>query len=162
MLVEIDDQVLALLVGAATEGAAPDEVTPPLTPGTAWTPERIAWLHDFHRDRRAGLDGAAQEATWAVVVDGAVVGSVRLRRTENSDALEVGAWLIRDVRGRGLGRDIIAEVMAQAEALGAARVQADTTTDNAAALAVLRDLGFTLIQDSRSDEVHAELLLRSP
>lgn len=162
MLVDIDDEVLALLVRAAIDGADPDEVTPPLTPGTAWTPERIAWLHDFHRDRRAGLDGTAAEATWAVVLDGDVVGSVRLRRTADPAALEVGAWLIRDVRRRGFGRTIMAGVVAQAEALGAIKLQADTTTDNAAALAVLRGLGFTLTQDSRSDEIHAELLLTSP
>lgn len=159
MLVDIDDQVLALLVTAATEGAAPDEVTPPLTSVATWTPERIAWLHDFHRDRRPGLDGAAKEATWAVVVDGAVVGSVRLRRTEDPDALEVGIWLIRGVRGRGLGRSIMAEVMEEAKALGAVRLHADTTRDNAAALAVLRDLGFIRTPNGRGQDVHADMLL---
>jgi len=57
--------VIALEV-AITEALA-DEVTPPLTAGNAWTPIRIAWLRDFHRGRRGGLDGLAREATWATL-----------------------------------------------------------------------------------------------
>lgn len=159
VLVEVDDEVLARLVRAATEGAAPDEVTPPLTPGQTWTPERVAWLRAFHRDRRAGIDGAAAEVTWAVVLEEAVVGSVRLRRTEEPDALELGVWLTRDVRGRGLGRSIMAQVVEQAKALGAVRLQADTTSGNAPALAVLRELGFTVTPGGGSHEVHADLAL---
>lgn len=161
MLVEVDDEVLERLVRAATEGAAPDEVTPSLTPGATWTPERVAWLRDFHRDRRAGLAGAAAEVTWAVILEDAVIGSVRLRRTEEIDAFEVGVWLTREVRGRGLGRTIMAEVVEQSKALGAIRLEASTTNGNAAAISVLRELGFTVTADRRSDEVHADLLLPS-
>lgn len=46
------------------------------------------------------------------------------------------------------------QVVEQAKALGAVRLQADTTTGNVAALAVLRDLGFTVTPDSRGHNVH--------
>ena len=100
-LVTVDHIVLDQLVEAATTDASADEVTPPLTAGPAWTPTRIAWLRDFHSDRRAGLDGPAREATWAITVDQRVVGSVRLQRTERPGLLETGVWLTRSTRGHG-------------------------------------------------------------
>lgn len=156
---------LSQLVAAALEGAAPDEVTPPVTPGERWTPERIEWLRAFHRDRRAGLDGPAREATW-VVLDvggenqggGRVAGSVRLRRTEQPGVLETGIWLVRDARGRGIGRQALALVVDRAREAGAAAVQADTTSGNAGARSVLQALGFTTTVDG--ERVRAELALR--
>ena len=62
-LVAVDETVLHELVRTAVTDAAPDEVTPPLTPGPTWSPERIDWLRRYHRDRRAGLDGPLGEAT---------------------------------------------------------------------------------------------------
>ncbi len=82
MLVAVDELVLEHLVRAATTDAAPDDVTPPLTDGTDWTATRVKWLQDFHRDRRDGLAGPAGEATWGVVAAEQVVGSVRLKRTD--------------------------------------------------------------------------------
>ena len=66
----VDDVVLAEMVGAARGDAAPDEVTPPLTPGNTWTPERVEWLARFHADRRAGPDGPAGEGARAGGVGG--------------------------------------------------------------------------------------------
>lgn len=59
-LVPVDDAVLEQLVDAAVSDAAADDVTPPLTPGPAWSAERVAWLRAFHR---------SGERTWAVVVE---------------------------------------------------------------------------------------------
>lgn len=89
-LVAVDETVLEKLVHAATTDAAADEVTPPLTPGSDWTPARVAWLRSFHRDRRAGLASSAAEATWAVVVDERVVGSVRLKRVAKQPSWRLG------------------------------------------------------------------------
>lgn len=117
-LVGVDHAVLERLVEAATTDASADEVTPPLTSGAAWTPTRIAWLCAFHADRRAGLDGPASEGTWAVTLDQQVVGSVRLKRTQQSGELETGAWLTRSSRGRGVGRAAMEAVLREAAALG--------------------------------------------
>jgi RimJ/RimL family protein N-acetyltransferase len=140
-LLPIDEGVLDRLVDAATSDAAPDEVTPPMA-GDDWGPERIEWLRRFHRDRRPGLDGPLGEATWAVSLDGSVVGAVRLKRTAEPAVLETGIWLTRSARGRGTGRGAIAAVLERARDLGSREVRADTSPDNAAALYVLQRLGF--------------------
>lgn len=77
----VDEATLERMIAAALADASADEVTPPLVRGEEWTPERIDWMRTLHRERRAGLDGPAGEATWAVVADGEVVGAVRLKRT---------------------------------------------------------------------------------
>lgn len=159
-LISVDDDVLDMLVQAATNDAEADDVTPPPgAPGGAWTPPRVAWLRSFHRDRRSGLDGEAGEATWAVVVDDRVVGSVRLKRGADERVLETGAWLTRAARGRGVGRAAAAAVVREAAAVGARAVRAETTTGNAAALAVLDRLGFELRSDGDGREVRALLSL---
>jgi RimJ/RimL family protein N-acetyltransferase len=158
-LVAVDDTVLAQLVRAATTDALADEVTPPLTAGRAWTTERVAWLGEFHRVRRAGLAGPTAEATWAVVVDELVVGSVRLKHTDEPGVLEMGIWLTRSARGRGVGRAAMAAALRQADSLGACGVRADTTVSNEGALAVLRRFGFTLTPADDGHNVRALLLL---
>jgi RimJ/RimL family protein N-acetyltransferase len=140
-LVPVDESVLTALVAAATSGAAPDEVTPPMA-GDGWSSARIEWLRRFHLDRRLGLDGPLGEATWAVSLDGSVVGAVRLKRTAEPAVLETGIWLTRGVRGQGTGRSAIAAVLEQARELGAREVRADTSRENTAALYVLQRLGF--------------------
>jgi RimJ/RimL family protein N-acetyltransferase len=150
-LVAVDDSVLEQLVRAATTEAAADEVTPPLTTGPSWTPTRVTWLRDFHRDRRAGLAGPAGEATWAVVVDHRVVGAVRLKHTDQRGVLETGVWLTREVRGRGIGRAAVAAVLHEPARLEASEVCANTTAGNTGVLAVLRRLGFDLVHSDGGD-----------
>ena len=143
-LIAVDEVVLEQLVHAAVSDASADEVTPPLSAGSEWTPARVAWLERFHRDRRAGLSGAAAESTWAVVVGNAVVGSVRLKCTDEHGVLETGVWLTRSSRGGGVAVAAMATVLRKAADLGAHGVCADTTTGNTSALGVLRRLGFDL------------------
>jgi RimJ/RimL family protein N-acetyltransferase len=146
-------------VRVALADAAPDEVTPPLTPGKDWTPERISWLIGFHTDRRSGLQGPAGEATWAVEVDGDVAGAVRLKRTGEADVLETGIWLTRGVRGRGVGQQALAAVLEEAASAGAREIRAVTRSGNAAALAVLRAQGFECTE-AGDGEVSARRLVR--
>jgi hypothetical protein len=54
-LVVVDEDVLELLVEAAVTDAAADEVTPPSTADGRWSDDRVAWLRQFHRERRPGL-----------------------------------------------------------------------------------------------------------
>ncbi|MFF0991589.1 GNAT family N-acetyltransferase [Kocuria nitroreducens] len=159
VLVAVDDTVLAQLVRAATTDAGADEVTPPLTAGRGWTSDRVAWLRDFHRVRRTGLAGPAGEATWAVVADEWVVGSVRLKHTDEHGVLEMGIWLTRSARGRGVGRAALTAALRRAASLGASGVRADTTGSNAGALVVLRRLGFTLMPADDVQNIRALILL---
>jgi RimJ/RimL family protein N-acetyltransferase len=152
-LLDVDETVLARLVEAAVSDAEPDEVTPPMA-GPRWGPERIEWLRRLHRDRRLGFGGPLGEATWAVAVDGEIVGGVRLKRTAEPDVLETGIWLIRSARGKGVGRKAIADVIEKARKHGARAVRADTSPENAAALYVLQRLGFrTWVEGDRVNAV---------
>jgi RimJ/RimL family protein N-acetyltransferase len=158
-LVPVDEDVLERLVTVAVSDAAAREVTPPVTAGDEWTPERVDWLRDFHRERRAGLAGPHQEATWAVRVDGAVAGSVRLRWTADPGVLETGIWLARSVRGRSAGTGALAAVITTGRSLGATELRAETTRGNRPALAVLAAAGFTLDPADGGDGVVARLRL---
>lgn len=160
-MVAVDDTILDQLVQVATEDASADEVTPPLTPGSAWTAPRVEWLRGFHRDRRAGLDGPNGEATWAVSVAGLIVGSVRLKRTDEPGVLESGAWLTHRARGRGVGRAAMVAVLQLAAAHGAVALRATTTADNVRALGVLRRLGFQVTSAEHGPAVHAVLVIGS-
>ena len=78
------------------------------------------------------------------MVGNAVVGSVRLKCTDEQGVLEAGVWLTRSSRGRGVAVAAMAAVLRKAAALGAQGVRADTTTGNTSALGVLRRLSFDL------------------
>ena len=140
-LADVDDFVLDRLAEAAVRHATADEVTPRVTPGPDWTPERVQWLRDFHVTRRAGMAGPHREATWAVLVEGQVVGSVRLRAKAGGD-METGVWLIRPARRRGIATAAVREVALIAAHSGARHLRATTTEANGAARAVLAALGF--------------------
>ena len=165
-LVAVDEAVLEQLVQAATSDAGANEVTPPLNSGEDWTPARIEWLRDFHRARRAGLDGPAGEATWAIVVASAVVGAARLKRTGEDGVVEAGVWVTRSSRGSGVATAAVAAVLRRAAELGAYAVRAETTAGNVGALALLRRLGFELTAADDGCGVRAVLVLspakRSP
>ncbi len=56
-LVDVDELTLDWLVNAAVSDASATEVTALVTTGDDWSSTRIAWLKDFHRNRRDGLAG---------------------------------------------------------------------------------------------------------
>ena len=159
-LIPVDDAVLDQLVDAAITDASADEVTPPLSAANEWTPERIAWLRDYHRANRTGLAGPTGEATWAVVVSGEVIGSVRLKLTDQPHVLEAGIWLTRSSRGHGIGSAVMTAVLLEAAAGGASAVRAETAESNGGALRVLRRLGFKL-DPAEEGRVHALLSLHT-
>lgn len=146
-LTEVTALVLEQLLALAVHDAAPDDVTPPLGSAAGWNPERIGWFRAYHR-AAWGLDGPAREKTWAVTAGGAVAGSVRLRRVPDLSGpcgvVETGIWLGRQFRGRGIGVPALLLVKAEAAALGAGLLVADTDAGNHAAQALLRSAGAEL------------------
>ncbi|GMA39291.1 GNAT family N-acetyltransferase [Mobilicoccus caccae] len=154
-LVAVQEDVLAKLVAVAVSDACADEVTAPMTPGEAWTAERVAWLEDYHRACRAGLDSPVGEATWAVIHEGAPVGAVRLKRTDEPSTLETGIWLAQNVRGQRLAEAALTLVLARARACGAASVRAETSATNTPARALLDRLGFVSAEPDRNGRVSA-------
>lgn len=161
-LVDVDERVLAELEGIATEGAKANEVTPPLSEGNEWTAERIEWFRRYHRAARAGIDGPAAEATWAVAADGIVVGSVRLKATGETGLLETGIWLERASRHQGIGRAAMTEVLVKAIEAGATGVCAETSTANDGARALLLGVGFKPLPPEGRAERRATWLWLAP
>jgi RimJ/RimL family protein N-acetyltransferase len=161
-LAPVDEGVLDRLVAVAVADASAAEVTPPMTPGEDWTPERVEWLRAFHRERRAGLTGPLREATWAVLVDGTPAGSVRLRQTADPAVLETGIWLSRSARRRGTGARALTSVLALGRSLGAAELRAETSRGNRPALALLTAAGFQLGAPDDAGVVVATRVLSGP
>lgn len=161
-LIDVTDAVLEQLLTVAIQDADADEVTPPLGSAAGWNSERISWFREYHRTA-AGLDGPAQQKTWAVTADGELAGSIRLRRT-GTDTLETGIWLGRSFRGRGIALEALRLVIEQAAGTGAAVLEADTTAGNAAALVLLRAAGAGLAEGEATGDatvpVKARIALR--
>ena len=154
-LVPIDEDVLDTLLAVAVEDAEPIDVMPPVPGPPGWTDAARAAFATHHRSRRPGLSGPHAEVTWAIRADGVVVGAARLQRV-GPGQLEMGVWLGRSFRGRGIGTALVPLLLDEARRLGAAVVVAETTTDNVGALATLRRNG-ALLTERPGGHVHAEL-----
>jgi RimJ/RimL family protein N-acetyltransferase len=139
---ELDEAQLEGVRDLAVADAAPAEVMP-VPPGTTgWTPALAQRFLDHHRARFDGLDGANGELCFVVEEAGRPVGVARLAR-HAPGSLEVGVWLARAVRSRGIGGECLALLRAAAAARGASLV-ARTGADNRAAVAALTRVGARL------------------
>ena len=151
----IDETMLDSLLHVAVTDADPDDVMPPIDGPPGWTVARQEAFRRYHCDRASGLQGANRELGYAVVADGAVVGAARLARQDDG-RFEVGVWLGRSARGRGVGTALIGLLLERARDLGGT-VVAETTASNAGALAILRRHGARLSPPDGDGSVHAEL-----
>ena len=154
-VVPVDEDVLATLLGVAVADADPTDAMPPIEGPPGWTETARAAFAAHHRSRRPGLWGPHAEVTYAVRADGAVVGSARLHRVGPA-RLEMGVWLGRPARAHGVGTALVPLLVAEAGRLGATTVTAETTADNAGALAMLRRNGAVLTERP-GGHVHAEI-----
>jgi RimJ/RimL family protein N-acetyltransferase len=153
----LDEPLLADLLSVATTDATPDEVMPPVDGPPGWTHARREAFLTFHRDRFGGLDAPLATVMYAIVVDGAVAGMIRLARTATDGAYETGMWLGRGRRGQGLGVAAVRALLDEARLIGARAVIADTTPGNAAALGALRSCGAMLTVDDSQGKVLARI-----
>lgn len=140
----LDEELLARLLAVAVADAEPDEAMPPVEGPPGWTPARRAAFVAYHRDRALGLDGPHAEAGYAVLAGGEPVGVARVARRADG-TLELGLWLARSARGRGVGTACLGPLLAEAHLVGG-DVIAETTTANPAALSVLARHGARLTQ----------------
>lgn len=85
----------------------------------------------------------AREARWAIVLDGAVVGGVNLRRAPEHRLAELGYALARGVWGRGLATEAARELLRLAfDELGLHRVTARCDPRNVPSYRVMERLGM--------------------
>ncbi len=87
----------------------------------------------------------AGEAVWIVEVDGAHAGSLAL--TDEGGGLAALRWFVLDpsLRGRGLGRRLVAELLELAERHGYETIGLETFSDLRAAAHIYRSHGFELL-----------------
>lgn len=145
-LMVIDEDLLSRLLAVAVGEAAPGEVMAPVAGPPGWTSARRDAFVEYHRSRRRSMSPVAMtELTYAVTDHAEVVGAARLAAVDgDASALEVGLWVGRRFRGRGVARAVLPVAAGIARALGARRLIARTTSANGAAGAVLRGQGFAL------------------
>ena len=84
------------------------------------------------------------EGVWIVEADGEHAGSLAL--TDEGGGLAAVRWFVLDtrLRGQGLGRRMVAELVAEAEAAGYEGVWLETFSDLTAAAHIYRSHGFEL------------------
>ncbi|WP_158841525.1 GNAT family N-acetyltransferase [Saccharothrix deserti] len=142
LLRRLDDQGLERLLGLAVADADPADVMPP-----GWTVDRPDDFREFYR-------GFQQDA-YEIVDDGRTVGMARLTATG-----ETGMWVARRARGNGVGLAALRRVVEEAPRRGVRTILADTTTDNVAAVAILKKAGAIL--DVDGTRVAARLAVPAP
>jgi ribosomal protein S18 acetylase RimI-like enzyme len=84
------------------------------------------------------------EGVWIVEADGEHAGSIAL--TDEGDGLAALRWFVLDpeLRGQGLGRRLVAELLADAERAGYDTIGLETFSDLRAAAHIYRGHGFEL------------------
>lgn len=100
-----------------------------------------------------------------VAAGGKVRGSIGVRRFSGEIAELKRLYLAKDLRGKGIGRDLCLQAIREASALGYRFLRLDTTSKSAAAIAIFTRLGFQPIPRYNADpyaELFMELALRPP
>ncbi|MCK1794684.1 GNAT family N-acetyltransferase [Streptomyces sp. XM4193] len=140
---QLNEELLQELLEAAVRDADPGEVMPPVGGPPGWTRRRREAFVRFHRERALAPDPV--EATFAILHEHAVVGAARLERLpDEPGSVELGVWLGRSVRGRGMAHKVLLGLLEEARSLGFRHVVASTTTGNTAAQRALAALGADL------------------
>ena len=148
-----DDQLLAEVADLAVQGIHEPGFQPFLRPWDEVPPphqQRNTLQHVW--GCRASWRPESWHCTFAVLVDGVVVGSQGMMAERFAEVRTVGtgSWLGRAHQGQGLGTEMRAAVLQLAfSGLGAVRAESGAWQDNAASLAVSRKLGYERNGDHR-------------
>lgn len=91
-------------------------------------------------------------AVWLVERDGAVAGSLAL--TDEGDGVGTVRWFVfaPEVRGHGLGRRLVAELVHTARVNGMARLELETFSALGNAAQIYRDAGFAITWERDRDD----------
>jgi RimJ/RimL family protein N-acetyltransferase len=102
------------------------------------------WPHDDTADALTGAAVDGDAATWLVVLGDVVVGECGWKGPPDVDGtVEIGYGLAAPARGKGVGTEVVAVLVAWTETRpGVRAVAADVLPGNAASLRLLQRLGF--------------------
>ena len=110
-------------------------------------PEIARWLDQvpqpYTLDDAIAYIGGIGAASFAIVVDGLVCGSIGVAWNEGRDTGELGYWLREEARGRGVTTRALVLAARWALAEGAHRVQLRAAVENTASRRVAEKAGFT-------------------
>jgi RimJ/RimL family protein N-acetyltransferase len=110
-----------------------------------------------------------RDAVWILEHEGRLAGSIVL--TDEGEGTGYLRWYLIDpvLRGRGLGRRLVAELIEKARSTGYRRLGLETFSDLQVAAAIYRDAGFRLVAEETGPRwgreityQHYELLLAQP
>ncbi len=89
---------------------------------------------------------------WLVERDGEPAGCIGL--TDEGDGIGRVRWvvLLPELRGQGVGRRLLAELLAKARAAGFRRLELDTFSALTAAARMYRAAGFTVVSERERDD----------
>ena len=109
----------------------------------------LATAPPIDRDaRRAGalaaMDPEGPEALFVLEDGDRVVGAAGLQAGSASGVMSLGMMVLRDARGRGGGRALLAALVEHATSAGAHKLELEVFPDNAAAIALYASSGFEL------------------
>ncbi|MBD8661219.1 GNAT family N-acetyltransferase [Frigoribacterium sp. CFBP 8754] len=99
---------------------------------------------------------------WVATRDGQVVGHTGFHGRPDADGeVEVSYTVLPELRGRGVGAQVLEAVLAFCDAAPAVRsVRASVSPDNAPSLALARSHGFVLVGEQVDEVDGLELVLR--
>jgi GNAT superfamily N-acetyltransferase len=139
--------------------------------------EAIAELHDRVYRAEYGVDERFREgvarglgqamgrgwpersgAAWLIDGPGELLGSLGLTAEEDGEGRVRWFVLVPELRGRGLGRALIAELVAEARAIGMSRLALETFSALAAAARIYRDAGFRVAWEHTTDQWGPEIV----
>lgn len=99
------------------------------------------------RAAMGGWPGGERDGIWVVERDGEFGGSVAL----TDEGADIGAlrWFVldRELRGRGLGRRLVSELVAEAREVGFERLRLETFSELCAAAHLYRSHGFEVVRE---------------
>jgi acetyltransferase len=82
-----------------------------------------------------------------------MLGVVRLHADANYQSGEYAILLRSDMKGRGLGWDLMQLIIAYARAEGLAAIEGQILRENTAMLAMCRELGFGIADDPSDPDI---------
>jgi RimJ/RimL family protein N-acetyltransferase len=121
--------------------------TDPDTRAASFHTDPIPW-EDHERWYAASLASESRHLRIAES-DGTPAGLVRLDRTEDDEAVEIGINLAPARRGRGLAVPMLLAALAEARTLGFTRVVARIRPDNLRSIRAFERAGFAFAREER-------------
>jgi acetyltransferase len=118
----------------------------------------FAPIKEFGHDFLARLTQIDYARAMALVAfdekSGQIIGVVRLHSDANFEEGEYAILLRSDLKGRGLGWNLMELIIEYGRAEGLKRISGQVLHDNVTMLRMCHELGFTVVQDSEDESLY--------